>query len=536
MSVVGLAEPWVPAGATLPLDQPFEWISLPPPSFGNAGRDAAIMTSPPSGQIRPAPSLSDAGRDIVACFVTHGDGLPPTLFVSAYAPDSSRGLPARADFWSRLDSSLQGWRQESDGVDIVLAMDSNTWLADLDPTRRASADAGALTAILRKHGLRIVSPSGVPTHRSGTVIDLVAVTAGLSVADFVVHGRTCADACIGAPGCWPALSSDHALLTLKILRPHAPTTTSSDWRFCESDWPEALRSDPGGLASWHALIKTCAQVSDPSSHQLLIDLLMVELNRWIWSVAIARGCVRAHSVGVRRRRNKWWNSDCRDLWVKRQQLHRAWRLDPTPSNREAFRVVRNSFAHAARQARQDAHDEFLTEMARRVPRDPRRVARSIRREMQGHAGGPPAQMLATDGATVLSAAESLSQWPRHLEGVARQVGAEFCQSTAAHVVESVRRLELEAPGVPDPLDYPFSEGDLIAARQTLNANSAAGDDRVSFASLAVDWAPWNEALLDFFNLVLTWGRVPKSWKQGRVVPLPKPGDPDGSKIGGQSPF
>jgi hypothetical protein len=72
---------------------------------------------------------------------------------------------------------------------MILGLDSNIWLASLDDNRRSSADGLSLEAILESSGLRLVSTPGVATHRSGTVIDIVAVSSGVLVRDYVVHAQ-----------------------------------------------------------------------------------------------------------------------------------------------------------------------------------------------------------------------------------------------------------------------------------------------------------------------------------------------------------
>ena len=75
------------------------------------------------------------------------------------------------------------------------------------------------------------------------------------------------------------------------------------------------------------------------------------------------------------------------------------------------------------------------------------------------------------------------------------------------------------------LDYAFTEPELLQARQAVSASTAPGEDGLPYACFCVDWQPWNQALLRFFNICLAWGLVPSGWKHGLVVPLPKPGDP-----------
>ena len=106
--VVLLTEPWVPQGASLPSDQPYEFVcSSPPVGSGIPGRDAAILCEANGSAC--CMSLGQGvhnSRDIVGCLLSHGAGLPPTIICTAYAPDASRGLNARSDFWMCLYGSL----------------------------------------------------------------------------------------------------------------------------------------------------------------------------------------------------------------------------------------------------------------------------------------------------------------------------------------------------------------------------------------------------------------------------------------------
>ena len=125
-----LTETWLPTGASLPSDQPFQLIAQPArtPTAAPRGRDTAILHSSevlatPLGASRSASGFAD----LTACIVNNLDSSTPTLFISAYAPDASRGLQARADFWSRLDNTLHECHRCHPSADVVLGMDANTW-------------------------------------------------------------------------------------------------------------------------------------------------------------------------------------------------------------------------------------------------------------------------------------------------------------------------------------------------------------------------------------------------------------------------
>ena len=55
-------------------------------------------------------------------------------------------------------------------------------------------------------------------------------------------------------------------------------------------------------------------------------------------------------------------------------------------------------------------------------------------------------------------------------------------------------------------------------------DSAVGLDGVPYSLFKVPFPWWQSALLDFFNLILSWSAVPAMWKRSIVVPVLKRGD------------
>ena len=205
-----LSEPHLHPQARLPFDQLFTIFSNPhPPGCADNRRDAAIMCGQAAQQagMQRVPLSSD--RDIVACLCRHGAAVSDTVFISAYAPDSSRGPAARLSVWQRLSYALQKVTSLHPSADIVLGLDSNTWLAELDFSRQVSTDAAVFRQILCTFDLHLWSPPGEATHISGTIIDVVAASSRIQVSNFQVHGPACASSCRHFPSCCPVLGSDH---------------------------------------------------------------------------------------------------------------------------------------------------------------------------------------------------------------------------------------------------------------------------------------------------------------------------------------
>ena len=102
---------------------------------------------------------------------------------------------------------------------MILAGDSNVYLSEIMGSGRGKS--GELRVrrlpknLCRDFGLAIANLPGVPTHRSGSSIDLVLASRDLVIRSMVVHdGHSCA--CPTA-SCFPFLGSDHKLITFEIL-------------------------------------------------------------------------------------------------------------------------------------------------------------------------------------------------------------------------------------------------------------------------------------------------------------------------------
>ena len=277
-----LTETWLPTGASLPSDQPFQLIAQPArtPTAAPRGRDTAILHSSevlatPLGASRSASGFAD----LTACIVNNLDSSTPTLFISAYAPDASRGLQARADFWSRLDNTLHECHRCHPSADVVLGMDANTWLA---------------------------------------------VSAGVTTCEVKVHGPLCHPSCRGSPNCRPANGSDHSLITFRIQKSAAFLRPPPSERIVTMDWTSALQGDSLGLRRWHSLVSQW-NASRTAPPQAALDSIQKNLTDWLWSLAISNGAIRNAAAGRRSQRHRhWWNPECQQAWAARQAAHRVW--------------------------------------------------------------------------------------------------------------------------------------------------------------------------------------------------------------------
>ena len=75
------------------------------------------------------------------------------------------------------------------------------------------------------------------------------------------------------------------------------------------------------------------------------------------------------------------------------------------------------------------------------------------------------------------------------------------------------------------LQEPFSVDEVLRVTRELKNNKAVGVDEIPAEALKNAPEELFVALTNLFNLIQKGGRVPEVWKTGRVVMVPKPGDP-----------
>lgn len=509
-----LTEPHLQDGSSLPVDSPLALRAAPAPGARVGRRDAAIAVDPRSDWT----ALQSPSADIAGVSLTLGQGAPPVRMTAAYVPDSSRGCVARAAFFDRLDATLQRWASAEPGAIQVLGIDANTWDPDLDPNRAASADLPRLRALLVNHGLSVVNPAGVRTHRSGTVIDWVATSHPALLSNVHVHSVACEGACGLWPACYPALGSDHALITFDLLvQPRPQPITLAQPRLLCCDWVAALGAARDSIASLAASVSECPVIVSPSARQVALDAIVCRTFEAVWAAAEAQGALKLGARGAPRRGCRWWTAECQRTWRLRQQAHAVFRANPSPCNREAHRLARNTFAHTVARAQRDGWSQLLGEVESSAILGGRLAARIVRDECGRHARGPPPCM--QRGGAVLNEDETLRAWSEHFSSVAPEPRPPWAD-TLEQIVASWRQR-------PIPQVSPATVDELRAAAAGAAANlrSAPGPDGLPYAPFLAQAPAWEDYLCSLFTLVMQWGMAPRCWTLGVVTPLAKEGSP-----------
>ena len=75
-----------------------------------------------------------------------------------------------------------------------------------------------------------------------------------------------------------------------------------------------------------------------------------------------------------------------------------------------------------------------------------------------------------------------------------------------------------------PTDTPFTREELEATLQP-RKDTAAGSDKITYSMIRRAGTPAQEELLRVINKSYETGKLPKTWKEANIVPIPKQNDP-----------
>ena len=511
-----------PLGAALPIDQPFVYDG--PQGIDGCEAGFLVKNASPSW---PVSIRSVSSRFRWRCLAPALDHSSPVLVCSFYAPHVGMSISCRMAFWSDLRVSIQEVLQLYARCELLLAGDCNVYLGELMGSERERSGEPRLRELIRgicaDFQLEIANPVGVPTHRSGSSIDLVLASRGLAIRNVVVHdGLSCAcpEGC-----CCPALNSDHKLITFQIaLTPTSVEDVAQCWPVVR-DWRPVVRALRVRLLDWSEKILNLlrhAPCSSVAVRRAILDVLYSELVSMLWQSAPTP----APKPLGRRPQPDWWDDECYDAMVGRNAAWRRWCRERTPEAQQIFRAKRLQFHHLVRKKKARFWHSWLQAQERVALSHPAVAARNVRRQLGvARRSLPHCMRNASPEGGCLEGNACLDAWRCHFRDVPASVAPSVspCNNDDPDLLQRLSNLRGAMSRSTGQFDFAFSEPELLQVLQELPANRAPGPDGLTYEVFRVDDDLFRSALLCFFELVRSWAIVPSVWRTAVIKPLHKSG-------------
>ena len=216
--------------------------------------------------------------------------------------------------------------------------------------------------------------------------------------------------------------------------------------------------------------------------------------------------------------NPWY---CNELAKLHCSRNKAWNLARQTNDHAhwlTFRQLRNKCTSAVRRGKADFYLQKFTESSNR-PGDFWKAIKTLKGE---HSTCLPASILA-DSTVLTEPSDICSAFNRHF-------------AAAGHLFDNtVHTTDLQAdPGTPPAISVPLSESSLsltiLDSFQVCNTlikidpKKSTGDDKLDPFFLKTSATVIFEHITHIFNLSITTGVIPSTWKTAHVLPLHKGGD------------
>lgn len=229
------------------------------------------------------------------------------------------------------------------------------------------------------------------------------------------------------------------------------------------------------------------------------------------------------SARVGRKSVSWWNPEVeKAVKFRRKMLRKMKKLpDDHPGKvgaLKAFQLARNASRKTIREAKRSSWDEFVQSFNPNTPIN--LIWRNVRM-LSGKSSGSTPTLL--------------------VDGVVLEDPKEVADIIAGHLQQVYQPSDLdessfsgEPVGVENQYNCEITMDELLWAIDQGNGNSV-GPDLLGYPMMKHLPFRTKTVFLELINRIWETGNIPKEWKEGTVIPLPKPGK-DPKVVGNQRPI
>ncbi|KAL5612296.1 uncharacterized protein BROUX77_002452 [Berkeleyomyces rouxiae] len=368
-------------------------------------------------------------------------------------------------------------------------------------------DAELLLAWMEERALLLGNADGEPTHESGSVIDLTIMSSPLFVTGASVELRddlTC--------------GSDHFPLLVSIPLPGHTVVPSPAGRFLmdKLDKKKFDAACKAGAARLDDLVREYRRSDGQIPEKKHIDDFARLLQDVILDALVAS---TPKSLG-KAKSFPWWNKECSVARAEQSAARNRVEKATTQAAAQEARTERREAKKRLRRALRSAARAFYADLLAKVT-DTRDLFRIVKwRTKAPHRHSPALSPADGAEATVQDTTEKIALL-RSVHMPSARPGD--IESPALQVEPRTRGSRTEAPPTRARITRDEVEAALWRPR-----NTAPGPDGLSNNVLKLAWPSLKRQVTHLFNASFFWGHHPASFKEAKVIALPKPNKKDRS--------
>ena len=237
---------------------------------------------------------------------------------------------------------------------------------------------------------------------------------------------------------------------------------------------------------------------------------------------IADDCIPKTSINVKTKRNRpWFDDESKKAVRKRNASLRKFEIRPTNENLQNYKIMR---AKARRTIRQSKRKSWQTYVSKINSNTPSKKVWDMIRKISGKSKSSVIKHLKTQQNSSATTAEEIAN--TLAESFASKSSSDNYSEQFKNIKSKKEKQRLNFNSKNDE-DYnkPFSITELKDSLSN-SKNSAAGPDDIHYQFLKNLPPDSLQLLLNIFNDIWSSGKVPDSWKEATVIPVPKPGKDD----------
>lgn len=323
-----------------------------------------------------------------------------------------------------------------------------------------------------------------PGHGSFSAIDLTICDATLAT-DFSWY--VCDDLC----------GSDHFPLII--------TKTAADTQQRPQKWKLEK-------ANWYSFQALCYERLDGKQQDKENPI------KWFTEkiIEIADESVPKTSTKQSKRRNPWFDDQCKELIKARKKAVRCFQKHPTSENLIRIKICRAQARRYIREAKRQSWNKFVSSLTINTPS--KKIWDAIRK-MKGREG-PQLKHIDNHG-TLLTSKHDIANILA--ETFAKNSSTENYQPNFQKIRTNQETIKLNFISQNTEIyNQPFSMEELLNSLKCCH-DTAVGPDKVHYQFLKHLPQLSLCLLLDNFNEIWKSGNIPPSWQEATIIPIPKPG-------------